>query len=99
MLDPPAISLSGCEVTQHPSISILAGFDPQTSSLKPRHSNWSPVLARETAGHSLLYVRKPQKRVQKAETAKPYAPRHLTDGLGEFLCVRVLWHAGTDTEE
>lgn len=45
VLDSPGVGRPGYEVTQHPSWSILAGFDPHTSTLKPRHVSSSPVLA------------------------------------------------------
>jgi hypothetical protein len=53
MLDPPAIARSGYVIAQHPVLGIPAGFNPQTSTLKPRHAGSSPVLARETALGSL----------------------------------------------
>src|SRR5713226_6474078 len=53
VLDSMPIGVPGYEIAQHPVFTILAGFNPQTSTLKPRHIRLSPVLARETAVNSL----------------------------------------------
>src|SRR5579863_1719725 len=79
MLDPPPIGHSGYEIAQHPVLSILAGFNPQTSTLKPRHFSSSPVLARETAGGSIRWTRAAQQQLRRAENARRDASRCLTD--------------------
>src|SRR5579863_904994 len=70
MLDPPPIGHSGYVVAQHPVLSILAGFNPQTSTLKPRHTRSSPVLARETAVGSLHCVRGGKRQVLRVGNAR-----------------------------
>src|ERR1039458_8689615 len=70
MLDPPAIGHSGYVIAQHPVLSILAGFNPQASTLKPRHFSSSPVWARETAGGSLHCVCEGQRQVLKVGNAR-----------------------------
>src|SRR5882724_9123778 len=57
VLDSSSVGVPGYEIAQHPVFTILAGFNPQTSTLKPRHFRSSPVLARETAVGSLHCVR------------------------------------------
>src|SRR5580692_6004553 len=82
MLDPPAIGHSGYVVAQHPVLSILAAFDPQTSTLKPRHTRSSPVSARETAVGSLHCGRGLHLQSRRGENARPYAYLVPTDKRG-----------------
>src|SRR5271169_1640194 len=89
MLDSPGVRRPGYEVTQHPGWSILAGFDPHTSTLKPRHFSSSPVLARETAEQSLPHGSEGQKLVLTAETAIPCVLRRREDSREELRVVQV----------
>ena len=82
VLSSSSVRLPSCEVAQHPGLSILAGFDPQTTTLKPRHFTLSPVLARETAASSLLVVATERKPVPIAENATPCVGRCLWDERG-----------------
>src|SRR5713101_1786708 len=69
VLDSASVGVPGYEIAQHPVFTIFAGFNPQTSTLKPRHFRSSPVLARETAVDSLHCGRGPPPQSRKAENA------------------------------
>src|ERR1700675_2511932 len=79
VLDTTAIQRPRDEVAQHPSISLAAGFDPQTATLKPRHFRFSPVTARETAEQSVAHGSRAQKPVLTAGIATLGAPRPQAD--------------------